>query len=84
MKGLHVLGWWRGVARLKDTLGFGGTEDIGAWVALDVQGSELAAFCAGQVVHWAPRAGRALFFDRSTHASPEVTVPFHRPEADHA
>ncbi|WP_433408526.1 FtsK/SpoIIIE domain-containing protein [Saccharomonospora azurea] len=84
VKGLHVLGWWRGVARLKDTLGFGGTEDIGAWVALDVQGSELAAFCAGQVVHWAPRAGRALFFDRSTHASPEVTVPFHRPEADHA
>ncbi|CAM3075536.1 FtsK/SpoIIIE domain-containing protein [Saccharomonospora xinjiangensis] len=80
VKGTHVLGWWRGVARLKDTLGFGGTEDIGAWVALDVQGSELAAFCAGQVVHWSPRAGRALFFDRSTHASPEVTIPFHRQE----
>ncbi|ACU98629.1 FtsK/SpoIIIE domain-containing protein [Saccharomonospora viridis] len=81
-KGVHVLGWWRGVARLKDTLGFNGTEDIGAWVALDVQGSELAPFCAGQVVHWSPRPGRALFFDRGTHASPEVTIPFHRPEAD--
>ncbi|EHR63617.1 FtsK/SpoIIIE domain-containing protein [Saccharomonospora cyanea] len=83
-KGLHVLGWWRGVARLKDTLGFGGTEEIGAWVALDVQGSELAAFCAGQVVQWSPRAGRALFFDRGTHASPEVTIPFHRPEVTDA
>ncbi len=81
VRGLHVLGWWRGVARLKDTLGFGGTEDIGAWVALDVQGNELAPFCAGQVVHWSPRPGRALFFDRSTHASPEVTIPFHPPEA---
>lgn len=81
---LHVLGWWRGVARLKDTLGFGGTDEIGAWVALDVQGSELAAFCPGQVVHWSPRPGRALFFDRSTHASPEVTIPFHRPEVTDA
>ncbi|PXY31286.1 FtsK/SpoIIIE domain-containing protein [Prauserella muralis] len=79
---LHVLGWWRGIARLKDTLGFGGTDDIGAWAALDVQGSELSPFCGGQVVHWAPRPGRALFFDRTTHAAPEVIIPFRRPEAD--
>ncbi|MEU3272618.1 FtsK/SpoIIIE domain-containing protein [Saccharomonospora sp. NPDC006951] len=79
-KGLHVLGWWRGVARLKDTLGFGGTDDIGAWAALDVQGSELSTFCAGQVVQWSPRPDRALFFDRTTHSSPEVLIPFHRPE----
>ncbi|PRX44669.1 FtsK/SpoIIIE family protein [Prauserella shujinwangii] len=81
-KGLHVLGWWRGIARLKDTLGFGGTDDIGAWAALDVQGNELSPLCAGQVVHWAPRPGRALFFDRTTHSSPEVVIPFHLPEAD--
>ncbi|MFC4002671.1 FtsK/SpoIIIE domain-containing protein [Prauserella oleivorans] len=81
-RGLHVLGWWRGVARLKDTLGFGGTDDIGAWAALDVQGNELAPFCAGQVVHWSPRPDRALFFDRTTHSSPEVVIPFRRPEAD--
>ncbi|WP_199429879.1 FtsK/SpoIIIE domain-containing protein [Qaidamihabitans albus] len=81
-KGLHVLGWWRGIARLKDTLGFGGTDDIGAWAALDVQGNELSPLCAGQVVHWAPRPGRALFFDRTTHSSPEVVIPFHRPEPD--
>ena len=80
--GLHVLGWWRGTARLKDTLGFGGTDDIGAWAALDVQGNELSPFSAGQVVHWSPRPGRALFFDRSTHASPEVIIPFHRQETE--
>ncbi|MEU6645133.1 FtsK/SpoIIIE domain-containing protein [Saccharomonospora sp. NPDC046836] len=80
--GMHVLGWWRGVARLKDTLGFGGTDDIGAWAALDVQGNELAPFCAGQVVYWSPRPGRALFFDRTAHATPEVIIPFRRQEAD--
>ena len=74
--GVHVLGWWRSVARLKDTLGFGGTEDIGALAALDVQGSDLGSFCAGQVVHWSPRPGRALFFDRTTHSSPEVMIPY--------
>ncbi|TVT52229.1 cell division protein FtsK [Amycolatopsis rhizosphaerae] len=80
IKGVHTLGWWRSTARLKDTLGFGGTDDIGAWAALDVQGAELSQFAAGQVVHWSPRPGRALFFDRSTHVSPEVMIPFDRPE----
>ena len=46
---------------------------------LDVQGNELAPFAAGQVVHWSPRPGRALFFDRSTHGTPEVIIPFQRP-----
>ncbi|MFD2418344.1 FtsK/SpoIIIE domain-containing protein [Amycolatopsis pigmentata] len=79
-RGVHTIGWWRGTARLKDTLGFAGTDDIGAWAALDVQGSELTGFAAGQVVHWSPRPGRALFFDRSTHMTPEVMIPFDRPE----
>jgi hypothetical protein len=80
--GVHTVGWWRSVSRLKDTLGFGGTDDIGSWAALDVQGNELAPFAAGQVVQWSPRPGRALFFDRSTHGAPEVIIPFQRPEAD--
>ncbi|UJW34542.1 cell division protein FtsK [Saccharothrix sp. AJ9571] len=80
--GFHTIGWWRAIARLKDTLGFAGTDDIGAWAALDVQGSELSPFCAGQVVHWSPRPGRALFFDRTTHASPEVLIPFHHPDPE--
>lgn len=78
----HVLGWWRAVARLKDTLGFAGTDDIGAWVALDVQGNELAPFCAGQLVQWSPRPGRALFFDRTIHGCPEVAIPFRLPEVE--
>lgn len=77
---VHTLGWWRSTGRLKDTLGFGGTDDIGSWAALDVQGNELSTFAAGQVVHWSPRPGRALFFDRSTHVMPEVMIPFDRPE----
>ncbi|WP_037353874.1 FtsK/SpoIIIE domain-containing protein [Amycolatopsis orientalis] len=80
--GVHLIGWWRSVARLKDTLGFGGTDDIGTWAALDVQGNELSPFAAGQVVHWSPRPGRALFFDRTTHGAPEVIIPFQRPETE--
>ncbi|MTD58432.1 FtsK/SpoIIIE domain-containing protein [Amycolatopsis pithecellobii] len=79
-RNVHTLGWWRSTARLKDTLGFTGTDDIGAWAALDVQGAELSQFAAGQVVPWSPRPGRALFFDRSTHVTPEVMIPFDRPE----
>ncbi|MFD9888311.1 FtsK/SpoIIIE domain-containing protein [Amycolatopsis sp. NPDC059027] len=80
--GIHTIGWWRSIARLKDTLGFGGTDDIGTWAALDVQGNELSPFAAGQVVHWSPRPGRALFFDRSTHGAPEVIIPFQRPDSE--
>ncbi|TWH21283.1 FtsK/SpoIIIE domain-containing protein [Prauserella rugosa] len=79
-RGVHVLGWWRSIARLKDTLGFGGTDDVGAWVALDVQGNELGPLAAGQVVHWSPRPDRALFFDRTTLSSPEIVIPFRREE----
>src|SRR5689334_9149821 len=40
---IHVIGWWRGAALLRDTLGGQGTrtDTVGAWVALDVHGSEL-------------------------------------------
>jgi hypothetical protein len=73
---VHTIGWWRGIGRLKDTLGFGGGDDIGAWVALDVQGAELGTLAAGQVIDWSPRPRRAIFFDKSTHSSPDVLIPF--------
>nr|WP_042185197.1 FtsK/SpoIIIE domain-containing protein [Kibdelosporangium sp. MJ126-NF4]CEL16607.1 Cell division protein FtsK [Kibdelosporangium sp. MJ126-NF4]CTQ89042.1 Cell division protein FtsK [Kibdelosporangium sp. MJ126-NF4] len=73
---VHTFGWWRGTGRLKDTLGFGGVDDIGAWVALDVQGSELNSLAAGQVIDWSPRPKRAIFFDKSTHSTPDVIIPF--------
>ncbi|GIF18752.1 hypothetical protein BJ973_008288 [Actinoplanes tereljensis] len=75
----HVLGWWRSVARLRDSLGGPGArlDPIGAWVALDVQGADLAPLYpqpGGPA--WYPRARRALFFDRSVHRTPEVIIPY--------
>lgn len=73
--GLHVLGWWRTVARLKSLLVTGAVvDDIGAWVALDVQGSELQPLLPGALLTWSPRAGRGLFFDRAQHSVPQVVV----------
>jgi DNA segregation ATPase FtsK/SpoIIIE, S-DNA-T family len=79
--GVHVLGWWRSVPRLKALLMMGASvDDVGAWVALDVQGSELQSLLPGMLVHWSPRPGRGLFFDRSQHASPEVIIVATPPE----
>ncbi|MCI2423149.1 cell division protein FtsK [Saccharopolyspora sp. K220] len=73
---VHVIGWWRSAQRVKNTLGMGPVDDIGAWVAFDVHGQELAVFAAGQLVNWSPRARRGLFFDRAVHSRPEVILPF--------
>ncbi|MCP2262040.1 FtsK/SpoIIIE family protein [Streptoalloteichus tenebrarius] len=74
--GVHTIGWWRGVARLRAMLPLGSTDEVGAWVAFDVHGQELASLAAGQVITWSPRARRGLFFDRFEHARPEVLIPF--------
>ncbi|WP_017973163.1 FtsK/SpoIIIE domain-containing protein [Actinopolyspora halophila] len=74
--GVHTIGWWRSVQRLRNALGMGPADDVGAWVALDVQGQELAPLAAGQLITWSPRVHRGLFFDRSTHSHPEVVLPF--------
>jgi len=73
--GVHVLGWWRSVARLKALLTIGASvDDLGAFVGLDVQGAELGALAPGMLVNWSPRPGRGLFFDRAQHAQPEVVI----------
>ncbi|MFV2018237.1 FtsK/SpoIIIE domain-containing protein [Micromonospora sp. LOL_023] len=76
----HVLGWWRGVARLRDDLGGIGsrTDQIGAWVALDVHGSELGPplYPRAGGPAWYPRPWRALYFDRTVHRSAEVVIPY--------
>jgi hypothetical protein len=77
---IHLLGWWRGAARLKATLPIGSIDDVGSWVAFDVQGQELGQL-AGQLVNWSPRAARGLFFDRYTHSRPQVIIPFGVEEA---
>ena len=72
--GVHVLGWWRSVQRLRALLiGSAVPDDVGSWVALDVQGGELNPLTPGLLVAWAPRSGRGLFYDRTQHARP-VTV----------
>jgi hypothetical protein len=49
-------------------------DDLGAWVALDVQGAELGTLAPGMIVRWSPRPGRGLFFDRAQHSLPEVVI----------
>jgi hypothetical protein len=72
--GVHVVGWWRSVQRLRSLLTVpAAADDIGCWVALDVQGGELNALTPGLLVAWSPRPGRGLFYDRAHHARP-VTV----------
>ncbi|NMH97196.1 cell division protein FtsK [Pseudonocardia sp. K10HN5] len=72
---VHVLGWWRSAQRLKTLLTMGASaDDLGAWVGLDVQGSELGALAPGLLPAWSPRPGRGLFFDRAQHARPEVVI----------
>jgi len=75
----HVLGWWRGVGRLRDDLGGVGArfDAIGAWVALDVHGPELAPLSpqpGGPT--WYPRPWRGLFFDRAVHRTADVIIPY--------
>ncbi|MEU4738909.1 FtsK/SpoIIIE domain-containing protein [Actinosynnema sp. NPDC023658] len=72
----HVLGWWRGAQRLKNSLPPGVYDDIGAWVAFDIQGKDLLSFGPEQVMAWSPRPRRGLFFDRFEHSRPQVVIPF--------
>jgi hypothetical protein len=75
----HVLGWWRSVGRLRDDLGGPGArpDAIGAWVALDVHGAELAALYPHPGgPDWHPRPWRGLYFDRSVHRTAEVVIPY--------
>ncbi|GAB7050401.1 FtsK/SpoIIIE domain-containing protein [Catenuloplanes indicus JCM 9534] len=79
---VHVLGWWRSVARLRDSLGgiAARFDAIGAWVALDVQGPDLAPLSpAPGGPAWFPRPGRALCFDRSEDRHPRMVIPYAPP-----
>ncbi len=76
----HVLAWWRGVARMRADLGgpASRTDQIGAWVALDVQGGELtsALYPGSGGPDWYPRPWRGLFFDRTVHRTGQVIIPY--------
>jgi hypothetical protein len=49
-------------------------DDVGAGVALDVQGTELQALLPGMLLTWSPRPGRGLWFDRAQHSDPQVII----------
>jgi S-DNA-T family DNA segregation ATPase FtsK/SpoIIIE len=74
--GIHTVGWWRSPARLKSLLTTSASaDDLGAFVALDVQGAELSPLAPpGLLPVWSPRPGRALLFDRARHTRPEVVI----------
>lgn len=73
--GIHVLGWWRSVTRLRSLLSLNASpDDLGAWVALDVQGTDLGTLAPSFGVDWSSRPGRGLFFDRSQHSEPRVVI----------
>ncbi|MCP3804922.1 FtsK/SpoIIIE domain-containing protein [Allokutzneria sp. A3M-2-11 16] len=77
--GVHLVGWWRGVHRLKQDLSdFGSQIDdqIGVWVALDVHGGELSGLPGADLVTWHPQPRRGLWFDRAAHNRPRPLVPF--------
>ncbi|AHH94015.1 FtsK/SpoIIIE domain-containing protein [Kutzneria viridogrisea] len=79
----HLIGWWRSPARLKSVLMMGASaDDIGSWVAFDVQGQDLTSFAPGQLITWSPRPRRGLFFDRFEHSRPQVVIPFQVPGED--
>jgi S-DNA-T family DNA segregation ATPase FtsK/SpoIIIE len=76
---LHTLGWWRSVPRLREDLGgFSARFDaVDAWLALDVQGPELAPLSpVGGGPAWYPRERRGLYFDRARHRAPQVVIPY--------
>ncbi|MEU5157580.1 FtsK/SpoIIIE domain-containing protein [Glycomyces sp. NPDC021274] len=76
---LHTLGWWRSVPRLREDLGgFSARFDaVDAWLALDVQGPELAPLSpASGGPAWYPRERRGLYFDRARHRTPQVVIPY--------
>jgi hypothetical protein len=73
--GVHTVGWWRSPQRLKTLLTLTASpDDLGAVVGLDVQGAELGTLVPGLPPTWSPRPRRALLFDRSRHARPEVVI----------
>ncbi|MYW73965.1 hypothetical protein, partial [Pseudonocardia sp. SID8383] len=71
-----VLGWWQGAQRLKTLLAPPGAaiDDLGAWVATGVQGTDLVPLLGGQPLDWTPTPGRALFLDRSRHGRPQLVI----------
>lgn len=80
-RGVHVLGWWRGLRRLADDLGGSGhRDDVTGLVALNVPAADLGLHLGVHDLAYQPRDGRALLVDRHEHRT-ALIVPF-APESD--
>ncbi|MGH2603445.1 MAG: FtsK/SpoIIIE domain-containing protein, partial [Dehalococcoidia bacterium] len=82
-RGVHVLGWWRGIQRFSDDVGGAGMrEDVACLVALNVSDSALGSHLAQHTLQWNPRPNRALMIDLHEGRS-SLIVPFVRPGRQH-
>ena len=83
-KGVHLLGWWRGMRRfIEDIGGSTNREDIAGLMLLNVTGIEVASFVGDGSLAYQPRANRALVMDRHSN-SLRLCVPFRRVDRDDA
>ncbi|CAO5150651.1 DNA segregation ATPase, FtsK/SpoIIIE family [Frankia sp. AiPs1] len=73
---VHLIGWWRGVSRMSEDLGPVNRDDIAAWAAVGVPGSELFALAGHRPVAGGTMPNRAVLFDRHTQSEPRTVVPF--------
>jgi hypothetical protein len=74
----HVLGSWSSVTLLKETAPLNPQEIFRAWMATNVQGSELSPFAnaTSPAAKWHPRSHRAIYFDANTHQKPVTVIPY--------
>jgi hypothetical protein len=78
-RGIHVLGWWRGLRRFTDDIGgSNGLEDVACLVALNVATNDLNTLLGDYKQEWHARPNRALLIDRHEDKV-QLIVPFVRP-----
>jgi S-DNA-T family DNA segregation ATPase FtsK/SpoIIIE len=82
-RGVHLIGWWRGIRRFTDDIGMSGKEDVAGLVALNVNGREFGSLIGDLMLEWEPRENRALFVDRHQERT-TLIVPFVRPQRGEA
>jgi hypothetical protein len=81
-RGVHLLGWWRGLRRLADDLGGAHhRDDVACLVALNVPGAELGLYLGEHDLAHTPRPDRALLVDRHDQRS-ALIVPFAGPGSE--
>lgn len=80
-RGVHFIGWWRGLRRfMDDTGGASGKEDVAGNVIFNLPGNELRTHFGPGFTDWQPRSGRALYVDRHDSSTGQLIVPFTRAE----